>query len=805
MTRMSEDTLRAITDAEMRQAVGYWSGKLAQQRQRAMVYYLGLAKNDLAPPEVEGRSSVVFPDVRNTIESMMPQLVVKFAGSEHVVEFQATKPGDEQKAEQATDYINHIFYVDNAGEKVAYTWMKDALLSKNGIVKCWWDDRFEEKSEEYRGLSDVELAMLNDDDEVTITESATRPDEEDAKLRQKAIEQLSAQLEQANQAAEINPQAAQAAARLQQQIQGIQSQPQKVVYDVTVIRKTGGGKVCVENVPPEEFLISRRAKSIEDAPFVGHRVARTVSQLRSMGYKNVDSLGSDDNATALNMERVERMSYDDELAYIQVEEQNSMDDTQRMVWVTECYIRVDFDGDGIAELRKVVRAGGQILENEICDVAPFVSITPVPMPHKFFGLSVADLAMEGQRVNTALLRGLLDNMYLQVNGRYFAVEGQVNLDDLLSSRPGGVVRMKQRDMAGRLDQGMGDAGQAMQLMEYMRGFVEESTGWSRASQGNDPSGLRGDVTATQAQIITNKADMRLDLIARNCAEGFVDLFRMMLKLVSQYQGKSRAVKLRGNWVPVNPREWANGFSCDINVGLGTGDKNQLGAQLIGLIQQQQMGLQDGTATPQNLYESRKELVKAIGFKSAERFFTDPTKVPPKEPQASPDVMAKTQADMQAKQMQLQQDAQHFQADMQLKMQAQQMAHDARMAEIQKQYELQASNDQRDAQREQMKAAYEAQRAQAEQENAKVIQAMKGELEKYKADLDAQVKLAIAQQSAAPPIDIAPIQSALDQMIAHLAAPVEIIRGPDGKAVGVKKGDLVKQIQRGPDGRAVGVQ
>ena len=160
MAKMQEDQLRAITDGEMRAAVGYWSGKLAMQRQKAMMYYLGKATGDLSPPEVEGRSSVVSPDVRNTIESMMPQLMVKFAGGENVVEFQATKPGQEKMAEQATDYINHLYHVTNNGELISYSWMKDALLSKNGIVKVWWDDRSEETREEYKGLSEVELAMI---------------------------------------------------------------------------------------------------------------------------------------------------------------------------------------------------------------------------------------------------------------------------------------------------------------------------------------------------------------------------------------------------------------------------------------------------------------------------------------------------------------------------------------------------------------------------------------------------------------------------------------------------------------------
>ena len=486
MAKMDESTLRAITDQEMRQAVGYWSGKLANQRQQAMYYYQGEAVGDLAPPEVEGRSSVVSPDVRNTIEGMLPQLMVKFAGGETPVEFTATKPGDEEKAEQATDYIGYLYNVKNGGERITYTWMKDALLQKNGIIKVWWDDRADEKREEYIGLSDVELSQIMDDDEVEVIEQSSYPDDEDAEQRAEAIQKMTEQLQQ------VPPEQAQ---QVMAQMQHIQSMPPKMLYDITCKRDLNkAGRVKVDNVPPEEFLISRKAKSIEDSPFCAHRVSRTLSELRSQGYKNVDNIGSDDAAAALNMERIQRLAWDDEMAATGFESSNPMDDSQRIVWVTECYIRVDFDGDGISELRKVVRAGNQILENEIVDCTPFVSITPVPMPHKFFGMSVADLSMLTQKVNTGLLRGVLDNTWLQINGRYFAVENQVNLDDLLASRPGGVVRMKQPGMAGRLDQGAGNAELGMSMLEYMKGFNEDSTGWTRYNSGSDGDSLNQTAT-----------------------------------------------------------------------------------------------------------------------------------------------------------------------------------------------------------------------------------------------------------------------------------------------------------------------
>jgi hypothetical protein len=665
MPKMTDDELLALTGNELRHAIGYFGGKLAEQRRKAEYYYLGLAKGDLAPPSVDGRSAVVVPVVRNTIESMLPQLMVKFTGGDTVVEFEPTQQDDEARAKQCTDYLNYLFFKKNNGHSITYSWFKDALKLKRGIVKVWWDTRDEETREEYKGLSEVEVAELMEDPEVSGIDQRTYPDEEDAKMRQDALAQLQQQLDQALNAAQ-QPQppgqpgqppqphpAMQAVEQIQQKMQEVQSAPQKLLYDVGFKRKKTGGKLSIENVPPEEFLISRKAKDIQTSPFVGHRVQRTLSELKSMGYKNVDKLGSDEG-TETNAERSERLSYDDEYGDL---DEDTGDASQKRVWLIECYIRCDFDGDGIAELRKVCRAGGRILSNEIVDAVPFVSVCPIPEPHKFFGLSIADLAMPGQLAETGLLRSVFDNQWLEVNGRYFAVEGQVNLDDLLTSRPGGVVRTKAPGVVGRLDQGKGNMGESMSLMEYMKGFNEDSTGWSRLSQGNDPSSLNKNETATKTNVVVNKADMRTDLIARNFAEGFVELFKMMLKLVCQHQDKRVEVKLGGEWVGMDPREWRNQFDVSINVGLGVGSKDQQIQHLMALQQAQANGLAIGIATPDNLYASCVELAKNMGFKSGDKFFTrpDPNKPPPNPEEGmmkaeQMKAQVKAQADIQAKQI-----------------------------------------------------------------------------------------------------------------------------------------------------------
>lgn len=777
--RLTDDQLKALAMNELRQSVGYFGGKLADQRRKAEIYYLGEAKDDLAPPEIDGRSSVVSTDVRNTIESMLPQLMAKFVGGDQVVEFEPATKDDEQKATQCTDYLNYLFIKKNNGHKVCYSWFKDALLQKNGIIKVWWDTRAEEKREEYKGLTLVELTEILEDPEVEPIEQSKYPDEEDAEQRQKAVEQMQMQMRQAMQAAQHpgpqQQQAMQAVQQMQQQLAQIEAQPPAMLYDVSFKRSKKGGKLSIENVPPEEFLISREAKSIATARMTGHRVPRTLSELRSMGYKNVDNIGSDDAAASLNAERIERLGYDDEFASMGIQN-TAGDDSQTVVWLNELYIRCDYDGDGIAELRKVVIAGNELLDNEEVDISPFISITPVPMPHKFFGLSIADLAMEAQKTKTQMLRSQLDNLYLEVNGRYFAVEGQVNLDDLLTSRPGSVVRMKQPNMAGRLDQGKGNIGEMSNLMEYMEMDLEQRTGWTRYSQGNDSKALNQ--TATGVQIITNKGDMRVDLIARNFGEGFRELFEMMLKLIAQHQDKKVQLRVSGQWVDMDPREWRNQFDLNVNIGLGIGSKEEQVQKLMALSQQQAHVMAIGVANPKNVYNMMSDIASKMGEKNPDKYFNDPEKNPPPQKGPPPEIQLeqmKQQGQMQIAAGKAQADAQSQQAQLAAQAQAKQaeIEANAQLEAVKANYQIQADEAQRahEAQLEQLRMSMQAEvdrsrdQSQAAQETLKMQQAAQlAQLEaSYKDQQHARewdMKWQIEQLKAATTIEAANIAAAV---------------------------------------------
>lgn len=743
-SKIDDYSLKAMIDDEVRQSFGYGDGELESARRRNEVFFLAQPKDELAPPDIDGRSKVVDTTVRNTVLGMQAPLMKTFYGSDNVFEFEETRQEDAPKAPLISAYVNHIFRKVNPGYIIAATWIREALLLKKGILKCWFDASNIEAKEEYTGQTPEQLAMLMDDPEIEVVAQTSYPDEEAEGEKARALEQAGAQLAQMELAAMQDPQAAQQYQAAAQQFAAMQAQPVPMLYDVTCKRVKTGGRVCIENVPPEEFLISRKAKSIKEAQFVAHRFRRRVFELEAAGYDVPDHLGDDLAAAGLSTERAQREQYD---GYDRRDDGSHPDPSQREVWVLECYMQVDYDGDGIPEWRKVVKCGDAILANDEFDEPPFVALGAIPMPHQFFDMCPADLAIEPQKIKTSLKRAQLDNMYLQVNGRTWAVNGQVNLDDLLRSTPGGVVRVNSPQMVGRLDQGIGDMAGAMALTQYFDQENEETTGWTRQSQGGN--GMQLQQTATAANIITNRADMRIEDISRYMAEtGFTDLGNMILRLVTRYQKKAEMIKVGGEWVSVDPREWTNNFDLTINVGLGTGNKDQLVQHLMMLGQTQMQGAQFGITRPENLYATGVRLANALGFKEADAFFTDPTKNPPSQQQNPELVKMQAQqqmhaAEMQAKQEQAQLHAQleveksRIQAEAQMQVDRERAAADAQKhaMTIQHQAELAALKAQYEAQDRAEERAFRAEQAERDRD-AKIVLAQITAQQKADASLQA---------------------------------------------------------------------
>ena len=576
---MDEQKLKVILEAEIDDAIGYVETETVEQRTKAINYYNRYEYGN----EVDGRSKIVTGEVAEVVDGALPQLMRIFAGSDELGRFEPRMPGDEEFAKQATELTNYVFFSDNDGVIILHNWMKDALLQKNGIVKYWWEDSEDPTKEEYKGLNAEELTLLFADGEMELISQET----EEVGIDPMGMPILS--------------------------------------YNVVIKKKKEVGKVCVENVPPEEFLIAKRDKSIKNARFVAHRTVKTRSDLIAMGYPQdqVDKMPAYNDLT-YTPERVARYS-----AGEMPDETQSLDFTMQEVELFECYIRTDFDGDGIAELRKVVYAGDQIIDNEETDHIPFASICPIPMPHKFFGQSLADRAMDIQLIKSTITRQILDNLYLTNMPRVTALDGQVNLDDLLTSSPGGVVRIKSQGAVQPLSV-PATASQSFPMLDYMDQVLQKRSGVTSMSQGIDPNILQN-TTATAIAAMQQAGSGRIEMIARIFADtGVKDLFAGIFHLILKYQDKPRVIRLRGKYVSIDPREWKNNYDVTVNVGLGTGSQDQKMAMAAMVMQKQEQILTtQGFANPLvSVGQYRNTLgkfIEAAGYKDSMEFFKE---IPP---------------------------------------------------------------------------------------------------------------------------------------------------------------------------------
>lgn len=746
MTRLTDDEVRALTDAEIREADSF-GGLLSAERRRNEYYFMAEPVGELAPPEIEGRSSVVDTTFRDTVLGMEAPLIKTFCGTDKVVEFTATNEDDEEKAEQATDYVNHVLRKKNPGYLIISTWIRDALSQKYGIVKAWWDDSDIETKEEYRGQTPEQLAILLNDNpgELIPLSQKSYPDPEAEKAKASALQQMQAQLAQMGNAI-VDEAGVQQYQQASEQYQAFAAQEPAMLYDIECKRVKKGGKACVENVPQGEFLFNKSMKTLDSATFLAHRVKRTIGYLRKQYGDKVDSIGSDG---------IDGQTEYDQYGQDQYELSDGKGNPEsREVWVNECYLFNDLDGTGTPEWTQIIMGGGQLLKREAVDGHPFVALHSVPLAHRFVGLCPGDLAIQGQKLGTALKRAVIDNVYMQVNGRTFAVEGQVNLDDLLNNRPGGVVRVKQRDAVGQLQQGMGDAAGAMAMLDRSQADSEESTGWTRQSQGGNGLGLDGNSTLGQANIVTNRADSRTEIVTRTMAEGgFTALNIKLLKLITGHQQKAERVKLSGKWVEIDPREWTNQFDLTINVGIGTGNKDQQVQHLNVLGNEVKIGLQVGTAKPKNLYALQKKLSETLGYRNGgDLFFTDPSAPPdpnePPPPPPPPDpAIVKAQMDAQSKQAQLEFEREKAQIMMQADLQKAQMLAEAQMQVDQNRQQLEAEQQAMKIQLEAELAQRTADQRHAENMDKLALEREKLALKKYELDLMADSKIVAAQIAA----------------------------------------------------------
>ena len=652
MPDMDDYQLNSIVSSEITDALNHFDSEFSQERIRAMDFYLGEPFGN----EVEGRSSVVSTEVADTVEAIMPNLMRVFTANDKYVRFSPRTAEDMERAEQVSDYVNYIINHDNEGYKILYNWFKDALLFRLGIVKYFYEEEENVTEEEYNGLDENELAVLLANPDIEVIE------------QQETV--LNSYMEDDGTVV-----------------------PLESSYDLSVRVTERKGKIKVINVPPEEFLVNRRATSLEDSYFVAHRTTMTVSDLVAMGYDR-EEVEAHAGLSDLDVDQERTNRFQDLEANTGTD---AADPTLRDVVYYECIMKVDYDGDGIAERRRICAIGAEgthILHNEPFDHVPFAVVSPVLMPHRLIGRSIYDMTEDLQVIKSTLMRQYLDSVYTSTLPRMVAVEGQVNLDDLLEGTAGGIIRARQPGMVQAIT-GTPVGGEVRPLMDYLDNIKEQRTGMSKASQGLDANALQS-TTASAISATVRGAQVKLESYARTMAEtGVKSLFKGILHLVTKYDNKPRIVRLRNNFVPIDPREWTSEFDVVVQVGLGTADDEQKIAFLTQIAAKQeqilmQLGPSNPVVTMAQYVNTLRSIAEIGGFKDADQFFASPQQIQMQQqqqqqqpPQPDPAVAMKQQQ-MEAE---LALKREKMQADIQLERERMTMEMELRRQELQAEAEL----------------------------------------------------------------------------------------------------------------------
>ena len=751
--KMDDDQLLDLLRRKEEAAGSYIWGQLGNEREKSLREYHRLPYGN----EEDGWSQIVSSDIQDTVEWILPALLKTFTATDKAVSFEPTRANDVQGAEQATDACNYVFHKQNNGFLVLYTAIKDMLTVRNCAVMWRKEDRETVSTVPFKDAAPEMLAMLTEQGGEIIEASPSPIMTEQGPM----LDQMG------------------------QPVMGYSGRI-KQTEKKTIIR--------VEAFSPEDLLIDREWTSplLADCPYVARMMRVTLSDLKQMGYDCTPeelraSDGTDYSADASF--RLNKINQTD-TGTGETDDYASEDDSLAEGWLRIEFVLCDVDGDGIAERRCIYRLQDKILKNEVVSHVQIATASPVLNTHRWDGMSIGDLVGDLQKMHTELLRQTFNSSYLANNPRTKVLTDTnwsplANIDDLLDSRPGGIIRVRQLDAVTEQITPF-VAGATMPLLEYIQTMRENRTGVSRTSQGLNPDSLNN--TATGRQIDQSSAMQRIELIARIVGEILVKpIFQGILKLLTDGGMDKLAFRLRDEFVELDPNEWRDAYDMTINVGLGTGDKAMQAGALTNIYQLQIAGMPMGLADESKLYHTATKIIENAGYKDVQNFLIDPKNAPPKGEQQPPIELQvaqmKIQADAQKFQAEAQSDIQKFQAETQMTREIEQIKADAKLREIQGNLELQAANDARDAQREQNKAMMDAQ-----------LEAQKMEFERFKAELAAQTQIYIEQlkQGNAKPIDTGgDINDALATAIEGIRATMETMNRP-------------KTIVRGPDGRAEGI-
>ena len=622
---MDESALiAAIDDADNRSYGSNLSNLTAElSSERALSIDMYLGRN--IDPAPEGQSNVVDRTVFETIQWILPSLCRIFANGDDVVSITPQNEADVEGAKQEAAYLNHVMVRQLPWFELFLEWATDALLTKNAYFLAYEDRSERVNIEEYHDQTRLGVAYLLNDPSVQLVDSKVKaaPD----LPPEPVLDPMTGQ-------PAVDPTTGQPLTKPAQ------------LYDVTIRKRGDDKKVCIRVLPPERVKVDQRAfswrVSDERTNYFEYWEETTLTELRDNGFDVPTDIA--DDPEIWTQEDYARDTFGER----RLERYKPSDPSMRRVKARMIWIRVDYDGDGKAELLQVLRVGRRILEMQEVERIPVASAVACPLPHRHIGLSIADMTMDIQRIKTTILREGLDNLYLSNNPQKVLNENVVSMEDALISRPGGIIRTQDIN-AIRYEEHPFVFPQAMQGLEYMDQMREGRTGTNRYFTGIDQNSLNK--TATGVQTLTSMAAQRVEQMARVLALGVEDLASIVHELILKLGHKRETIQLEGKWVEVNPGEWRKRNSFKISVAFSAGNKDAQIQRLATVLNQQVQMLEIGlpVVIPQNVYETLIELAKASDFSSPERFFTDPSQVPPQPPKIPEGVQSaqiKTQSEQQ---------------------------------------------------------------------------------------------------------------------------------------------------------------
>ena len=657
------DGLLAAIDAY--EATAYGSdtdgGELSNQRALSLDAFAG--KN--IEPQPEGRSQVVDWTVFETIQWMLPSLCRIFTGDDNIVEFEPFGEEDEQAAEQESQFLDHLVTQKNNWFLICLTWFQDALLTKNAYCMASIDEITRTEVETYERQSEEQVALLVDDTvEVVGQQAYPDPDHKPEPVIDETGEITGTPGQPV-----VDPFTG----------QPVMTEPD-MLFDLQIRQTEARKKLTLKVLPPERCLVDENCTdfTLAECDYFEYWDNVTISSLRQMGYDVEDDVGDDADHDTL-----EDSARDSILKASNARNaRRTPDPSTRIVKARWIWAKHDYDGDGIAELIHVLRVGNEVYELDYAHRIPVSSLVPFLNTHRHIGTSVSDLVFDIQRIKTAILRQGLDNLYYANNPQKIH-SNAVDLDDLHVVKPGGSIGIDtdQPDVAGHL---MFHTPpfvfpQAQEGLRHMDTVTESRVGVNRMFQGIDESNLNH---YDRIGKLTTMAAQRIEQIARIFGNGVENLFSICHELIIKSGHQAESIKLRGEWVDFDPKQWKTGRDMRVVAPYAAGNKDSLLERLmvISSVMKDIVAAGGPMVQADNIYNMGLEMAKAADL-PGNKFFTDPATIPPPEPQPDPTMIAlEIEASKdETKRLENEQDAQDAEANRQTDIQKAQIAAETDLA------------------------------------------------------------------------------------------------------------------------------